>query len=138
MLNYILPTRAEYKDTIKYRHKLKVNGCPKLWHAKKSACWMAGIVMMSRTKLLPSIKKKRDLNNSVELWALLCRANHDGWVVVESSDKTTSTGEVNGKPLLNSCLENPINSMKRRKDTTLKDKLPRSVGAQYATGRVEK
>ena len=33
-----------------------------------------------------------------------------------------------------SCLENTMNSMKRQKDTTLKDELPRSVGAQYATG----
>ena len=45
-----------------------------------------------------------------------------------------STGEGNGKPLLYSCLENPMNSMKRQKDRTLKDELPRSVGAQYATG----
>ena len=45
-----------------------------------------------------------------------------------------STGEGNGKPLQDSCLENPMNSVKRQKDRTLKDKLPRSVGAQYATG----
>ena len=45
-----------------------------------------------------------------------------------------STGEGNGKPLQYSCLENPIHSMKRQKDRTLKDELPRSVGAQYATG----
>ena len=54
--------------------------------------------------------------------------------MVESSDKTWSTGEGNGKPLQHSCLENPTNSMKRQKDRTLKDELPRSVGAQYATG----
>ena len=54
--------------------------------------------------------------------------------MVGSSDKTWSTGEGNGKPLQYSCLENPINSMKRQKDRTLKDELPRSVGAQYATG----
>ena len=42
--------------------------------------------------------------------------------------------EKEGKPLQNSCLENPMNSMKRQKDRTLKDELPRSVGAQYATG----
>ena len=54
--------------------------------------------------------------------------------MVESSDKTWSTGEGNGKPLQYSCLENPVISMKRRKDMTLKDELPRSVGAQYATG----
>ena len=45
-----------------------------------------------------------------------------------------STGEENGKPLQYSCLENPMNSMKRRKERTLKEELPRSVGAQYATG----
>ena len=43
------------------------------------------------------------------------------------------TSEGNGKPLQYSCPENPMNSMKRQKDRTLKDKLPRSVGAQYAT-----
>ena len=45
-----------------------------------------------------------------------------------------STGESNGKPLRYSCLENPMNSMKRQKDRTLKDELLKSVGAQYATG----
>ena len=45
-----------------------------------------------------------------------------------------STGEGNGKPLQHSCLENSMNSMKRQKDTTLKDEPPTSVGAQYATG----
>ena len=54
--------------------------------------------------------------------------------MVESSNKTWSTGEGNGKPLQYSCLENPMNGMKRQKDRTLKGELPRSVGAQYATG----
>ena len=54
--------------------------------------------------------------------------------MVESSDKTWSSGEGNGKPLQCSCLENPVYSMKRQKDRTLKDELSRSVGAQYATG----
>ena len=63
-----------------------------------------------------------------------CRATQDGQVMVERSDRMWSTGEGNGKPLQYSCLENPINSMKRQKDRTLKDELPRSVGAQYATG----
>ena len=61
-------------------------------------------------------------------------ATLDGRVMVESSDKTWSTGEGNGKPLQYSCLEKTMNSMKRQKDRTLKDELPRSVGAQYATG----
>ena len=51
-----------------------------------------------------------------------------------SFDKTWSTGEGNGKPLQYSCLENPMSSMKRQNDRILKEKLPRSVGAQYATG----
>ena len=52
---------------------------------------------------------------------------------MESSDKAWSTGEGNGKPLQYFCLKNSMNSMKRQKDMTLKDELPRSVGAQYAT-----
>ena len=51
-----------------------------------------------------------------------------------NSDKTWSTGEGNGKPLQHSCLENPMSSMQRQKGRILKDELPRSVGAQYATG----
>ena len=50
------------------------------------------------------------------------------------SDRTRSTGEGNDKPLQYSCLENPMNSMKRQKDRTPIDELPRSIGAQYATG----
>ena len=65
---------------------------------------------------------------------MLFRATQDGRVMVESSDKMWSTGEGNGKPLQYSCLKNRMNSMKRQKDRTLKDELPRSVGAQYATG----
>ena len=63
-----------------------------------------------------------------------CRATQDGWVMVERSDRMWSTGEGNDKPFQYSCLENPMNSMKRQKDTTLKDKLSRSLGVQYATG----
>ena len=63
-----------------------------------------------------------------------CRGTQVGWVMVESSAKTWSTGEGNGKPLQYSCLENPMNSLERQKDMTLKDELPRLVDAQYATG----
>ena len=65
---------------------------------------------------------------------MLCRATQDKWVMMESSDQMWSTGEGNGKPLQYCCLENTMNSLKRQKDMTLKDELPRSVGAQYATG----
>ena len=62
------------------------------------------------------------------------RATQDRWVMVKSSEKLWSTQEGNGKPLQYSCLENPMNSMKRQKDRKLIDELPRSVGAPYATG----
>ena len=54
--------------------------------------------------------------------------------MVERSDRMWSTGEGNGKPLQYSCLENPMNSMKRQNDRIPKEELPRSLGAQYATG----
>ena len=65
---------------------------------------------------------------------MLCRVTQDRWVMVERSDRMWSTGEGNGKPLQCSCLESPMNSMKRQNDRTLKEELPRSAGAQYATG----
>ena len=61
-------------------------------------------------------------------------ATQDGWVMVERSDRMWSTGEGTGKPLQYSCLENSMNSMKRQNDRIPKGELPRSVGAQYATG----
>ena len=54
--------------------------------------------------------------------------------MVERSDRMWSTREGNGKPLQYSCLENPMNSMKRQNDRILKEELPRSLDAQYATG----
>ena len=65
---------------------------------------------------------------------MLCGAIQDERVMVESSDRMWFTGQGNGKPLQYSCLENPMNSMKRQNDRVLKEKLPRSVGTQYATG----
>ena len=65
---------------------------------------------------------------------MLCGATQDEWIMVKSSDKTWSTDDGNGKSLQYSCLENPINSMKMQKVMTLKDELPRLVGAEYATG----
>ena len=62
------------------------------------------------------------------------RATQDRWVMVERSDKTWSTGEGNDKPFQYSCFENPGDSIKRQKYRTLKDELPRLVGAQNATG----
>ena len=85
-------------------------------------------------KLTDLITWTTALSNSMKVWAMPCGATQDRWVMVESSDKMWSHGERNGKPLQYSCLENPMNSMKKGKDMTLKDQLPRLVGAQYATG----
>ena len=63
-----------------------------------------------------------------------CGATQDGRVMVKRSGRMWSNGEGNGKQLQYSCLEDPVNSMKRQKDRTLKDELPRSVGAQCITG----
>ena len=63
-----------------------------------------------------------------------CGATQDGLVMVERSDRMWSTGEGNGKPLQYSCLENPMNSMKRQNDRILKEELPKLVGAQHVTG----
>ena len=73
------------------------------------------------------------LSNSMKL-SHVCGATQDGHVMVERSHRMWSTGERNGKPLQYSCLENRMNSMKRQNDKILKEKLPRLVGAQYATG----
>ena len=62
-----------------------------------------------------------------------CRATKEGHVMVESPEKMWSSGEGNVKPLQYSCFENAVSSMKRKKYMTLKDELPRYVGAQYAT-----
>ena len=73
------------------------------------------------------------LSNSMKL----CHARgatQDGRLMVERSDRMWSTGERNGKSLQYSCLENTMNSMKRQNDRILKEKLPRSVDAKYATG----
>ena len=64
---------------------------------------------------------------------MLCGDNQDRRVMVERSDRMWSTGEGNGKQRQYSCLENPMNSMKRQNERILKEELPRSVGAQYAT-----
>ena len=65
---------------------------------------------------------------------MTCGATQDRRVMVERSDRMWSTGEGNGKPLQCSCLENPMNSMKRQDDKIVKEELPRSVDAQCATG----
>ena len=73
------------------------------------------------------------LSNSMKL-SHACGATEDRRVMMERSDRMWSTGEGNGKPLQYSCLENSMNSRKRQNDRIVKEELPRSLGAQYATG----
>ena len=63
-----------------------------------------------------------------------CGAMQDRRVMMKRSDRMWPIGEGNGKPLQYSCLENPMNRMKRQNNRILKEELRRSVGAQYATG----
>ena len=79
------------------------------------------------------ITRTTALSNSIKLSHALW-GHQDGQVIVERSDRMRSTGKGNGKSLQYSCLENPMNSMKRQNDRILKEELPRVVGAQYATG----
>ena len=78
-------------------------------------------------KLIKLITWITDLSNSMKLWAMPCRATQDGWVMVESSDKTWSTGEGNGKPPQHSCLENHMNSMRRNGVSVLIEGTPESI-----------
>ena len=95
-----------------------------------------------RTDTLKPYSQKTSQSNHTRTTALsnsmksshACGTTQDGWVMVERSDRMRSTGEGNGKPLQYSCLENPMNSMKRQNDKILKEELPRSLGARYATG----
>ena len=73
------------------------------------------------------------LSNSMKL-SHSCGVTQDRRVMMERSDRMWSTGEGNGKPLQYSCLENPMNSMKRQNNRMVKEKLHRSVGSQYVTG----
>ena len=77
--------------------------------------------------------RTKPLSNSMKP-SHACGVTQDGRVMVERSDRMWSTGEGNGKPLQYSCLENPMNSMKRKNDRIPKEELPRSLDAQYATG----
>ena len=84
-------------------------------------------------KIKSNCTRTTALSNSMKL-SHAHGATQNGWAMVERSDRMWSAGEGNGKPLQYFCLENPMSSMKRQNDRILKEELPRSVGAQYATG----
>ena len=104
--------------------------------------WTWGIFLVRSNILQKPYSQKSSQSNHTRTTALsnsrklshACGATQDRWVMVERSDRLWSTGEGNGKPLYYSCLENPMNSMKRQNDKILKEVLPRLAGAQYATG----
>ena len=109
---------------------------------KRNPSKMVGVARgHQRADTLKSYSQKTSQSNHTRTTALTNSmklshargATQGGRVMVERSDRMWSTGEGNGKPLQYSCLENPMNSMKRQNDRILKEKLPRSVGAQYAT-----
>ena len=117
----------------------------KIPHAqgKRNASNMVGVARgHQRADTLKPYSQKTSQSNQTRTTALsnsmnlshACRAIQAGQVMVERSDRMWSTGEGNGKSLQYSCLENPMNSMKRQKDRILKDEFSRSVAAQYATG----
>ena len=110
---------------------------------KRNPSKMVGVLRgHQRADTLKPYSQKTSQSNHTRTTALsnsmkpshACGATQDGWVMMERSDRMWSIGEGNGKPLQYSCLESPMNSMKRQNDTILKEELPRSVGAQYATG----
>ena len=104
---------------------------------------MVGVVRgHQRADTLKPYSQKSSQSNHTRTTALsnsmktshACGATEDRRDMVERSDRMWSTEEGNGKPLQYSCLENPMNSMKRQNDRIPKEELPRSLGAQYATG----
>ena len=110
---------------------------------KRNPSKMVGVVRgHQRADTLKPYSQKTSQSNHTRTTALsnsvkpshACEATQDGWVMVERSDRMWSTGEGTGKPLHYSCLENPMNSMKRQNERILKKELHRSVGAQHATG----
>ena len=110
---------------------------------KRNPSKMAGVARgHQRAETLKPYSQKTSQSNHTRTTALSNSmklshahgATQDGRVMVERSDRMWSTGEGNGKPLQHSCLENPMNSMKRQNNRILKEELARWVGAQSATG----
>ena len=121
------------------------SSCEEIPHAqgKRNPSKMVGVARgHQRAKTLKPYSQKTSQSNHTRTTALSNSmklshahgATEDRRVMVERFDRMWSTGEGNGKPLQDSCLENPMNSIKMQNDRILKKKLPRSVGVQYATG----
>ena len=120
--------------------KVRSRGSEEITHnqGKRNPSKMVGVVRgHERADTLKPYSEKTSQSNHTRTTALsnsmkpshACEAIQDGRVMVERSDRAWSTGEGNGKPLQYSCLENPMDSMKRQNDRTPKEELPRSLGA---------
>ena len=83
-------------------------------------------LMLYSSSWITALLRRRGFCNSRKLWARLCRATQDGWVIAENSDKTWSSWGGNGKPPQYTCHENLINGLKGQKDMPPKDESPRS------------
>ena len=94
--------------------------------------------ILTRPSWITALSWQRGLHNSVKVWAKPCRITKDGQVMVESSDKTWSTGGGNGKSFQYSCLENPMNNMERQKYIMLEDEPFRLEGIQDASGEEQR
>ena len=123
--------------------KVRRGGCEEIPHVqgKRNPSKTVGVARgHQRADTLKPYSQKTSQSNHTGTTALSnsVKPSHAVWghasVMVERSDRMWSTGEGNGKPLQYSCLENPMNSMKRQNDRILKEELLRSVGAQYVTG----
>ena len=101
--------------------------------------WTVFECLLRRHRKLTKLIAWMTAFSKLKLWAMLSSAAQDGRVMVESTNKMWSAGEGNDKAIQDSFLENPMDSKKRQKDRTMKDELPRSVGAQTCYWRsVEK
>ena len=123
LLSLALPTRT--RPSFPHSQSLPIRRLPQALYPHPSEGRLTE--NHNHRKLTKQITCITGLSDPMNPWAKPCRATQDGWVMVESSDRMWSTVEGNVEPLQHSCLENPMNSMKRQKYMTLKDELPRSV-----------
>ena len=137
MSNYTLPTPVikNKRGGLTYENKERCHLLTKHFRflLLRKLCHCKNINTLLQYGSQSNHTRTTDLSNSMKP-SHARRATQDGRVMVKRSDRMWSPGEGNGKPLQYSCLENPMNCMKRQTDRILKEELPRSVGAQYATG----
>ena len=132
-----IQNKVTYSSTIYYNYHLChiLDSTYKWYHIYMPCCSLSLIMSrsISHRKLTNLITWTTALSNSMNLWAMPCRATQDRRVIVERSDKTWSTGGGNGKPPQFTWNENLMNCIKGQTDMTPQDESPRSEDVQYAT-----